>query len=661
MIETPSFLEDHISQIPALQLLQNMGYAYLRPTEVYLERKGKLSSVLLEGVLQRQLKKINRIKYKGTEQEFSDENIQAAIQALKDIPFDGLVRTSEKVYDLLSLGKSFEQNVRGDKKSFTLQYVDWRRPENNVFHVAEEFEVECAGGQPLRRPDVVLFVNGIPFVIIECKRPDIKDPLEQAVSQQIRNQSTDYIPRLFIYSQLLLAVTKNEASYATAGTPSKFWAQWRERDDPTAAVSRLINKPLTREQKDKLFADRFGYVRRYFDELEMTERLVTEQDKALFCLCRPERLMELAYKFIVYDAGEKKIARYQQYFAVQNTLERVKRVGPEGRRIGGVIWHTQGSGKSLTMVMMAKTIALEPDIPDPRVVLVTDRIDLDDQIYRTFLHCGKEPVKAKTGKKLLGFLGENKEAIITTTIFKFDSALKVQNYRNDSKDIFVLVDESHRTQYKELNAKMQKVLPKACYIGFTGTPLMQRDKNTAQKFGGIIEPAYTMDQAVKDKAVVPLLYEGRHILQEVDQKAIDRWFDVVTRQLNEAQKADLKRKFASADQLNKADAKIHMAAYDISEHFRKNWKGTPFKAQLTSDSKASALKFKKYLDEFGEVTSEVLISGPDTREGNEDVYTVGTDEVHAFWKRMMEKYGTEENYNKQLINAFKFGDEPEIR
>jgi type I restriction enzyme R subunit len=660
MNETPSFLEDHISQIPALQLLQNMGYVYLRPQEVFLERGGKLSNVLLENVLRSQLKRINRIKFKGDEHRFSDENIQAAVQALKDVPYDGLIRTNEKVYDLLSLGKSFEQTIAGDTKSFTLRYVDWERPENNAFHVAEEFEVENTGGGQLRRPDVVLFVNGIPFVVIECKRPDIKDPLEQAVSQQVRNQQVDYIPRLFVYSQLLLALTKNEASYATTGTAAKFWAQWRERDDVTPTVSRLVNKPLPKEHKDKLFADRFGYVRRYFDELEFGGRRVTEQDRALYCLCRPERLLELAYKFVVFDAGERKIARYQQYFAVRNAIERIKRVGPEGRRTGGVVWHTQGSGKSLTMVMMAKAIALEPEIPDPRIVLVTDRIDLDDQLYKTFHHCGKDPVQATTGKKLLGLLAANKEAIITTTVFKFVTALRAQEYRNESPDIFVLVDEGQRTQYGSLNAKMQKVLPKACYIGFTGTPLMKKDKNTAQKFGGIIDPAYTMDQAVRDKAVVPILYEGRHILQEVDQKAIDRWFEVATRSLSEAQKADLKRKFATADQLNKSDAKIQMVAFDVSEHFAKTWKGTPFKGQLTADSKASALKFKKYLDEFGEVNSEVLISGPDTREGHEDVYESDPDAVQAFWKRTMEKYGTEENYNKQLINAFKYGDTPEV-
>jgi len=659
MIETPSFLEDHISQIPALQLLQNMGYAYLRPRDVYLERKGKLSNVLLEGILQKQLKKINRIRFKGAEHEFSDENIQVGMRTLKDVVFDGLIRTNEKVFDLISLGKSLEQTINGDTKSFTLKYIDWEHFENNVFHVAEEFEVECTGSHELRRPDIVLFVNGIPLVVIECKRPDFKDPLEQAISQQIRNQSTDHIPRLFIYSQLLLAVTKNQAAYGTAGTAAKFWAQWRERDDVTAQVTTLINRPLSKEQKTKLFADRYRYVRDYFEELEVEPRALSEQDRAIYNLCRPERLLELAHKFVLFDGAEKKIARYQQYFAVRNALERIKRADDKGKRTGGVIWHTQGSGKSLTMVMLAKSIALDPEIPDPKVVLVTDRVDLDDQIYGTFHHCGKDPVKARTGRHLLDLLRGNKEAIITTTIFKFESAVKAQKYRDESRNIFALVDEGHRTQYGEAHTKMHKVLPNACYIGFTGTPLMKKQKNTARQFGGFID-TYTIRQGVEDKSIVPLLYEGRHVLQEVDQKGIDKWFEAVTKPLTSAQRADLKRKFSTANQLNKAERKIYLTAFDVSEHFNQTWKSTGFKGQLTADSKLSALKFKKYFDEFGKVTSEVLISGPDTREGNEDIYRVGEEEVQAFWKRTMEKYGNEEAYNKQLINAFKHGDDPEV-
>jgi type I restriction enzyme R subunit len=666
MSATPSFLEDHISQIPALQLLLNIGYVYLRPQEVIAERRGKLSNFLLEGVLEKQLRRLNSIRFKGSEYEFSDANIKAAIETLREVPFDGLVRTSERVYDLLSLGKSFEQDIEGDTKSFTMRYVDWQNLVNNVFHVAEEFEVERTGSHQTCRPDIVLFVNGIPFVVIECKRPDEKDSLKVAISQHLRNQDKDHIPRLFTFAQILLGINKNEAAYATTGTSAKFWSIWREETDTTAEVSRLVNMPLTKEQKDRLFADRLSYVRSYFEDNELNAREVTEQDRALHSLCLPERLLEIAYKFIVFEAGEKKIARYQQYFAVKNTLERIKHRDDDGRRKGGVIWHTQGSGKSLTMVMLAKAIALDPDIRNPKIVLVTDRVDLDDQLYRTFHHCGKEPVHARTGKHLMELLRGNKEAIIATTIFKFESGIKAQKFQDEGENIFVLVDESHRTQsgsrgeqYGKAHEKMRRVLPRACYIGFTGTPLMRKEKNTARQFGGFID-TYTIRRAVEDKAVVPLLYEGRHIVQEVDEKAIDKWFEIATKPLTPAQRADLKRKFSTADQLNKADRKIYLMAFDISEHFRQNWKGTGFKAQLTADSKASALKFKEYLDEFGQVTSDVLISGPDTREGNEDVDRVGTNEEQVFWKRMMDKYGSESAYNKQIINAFKHTDDPEI-
>jgi len=204
--ELPSFKEDHISQVPALELLQKLGYAYLIQDEILQGRGGRLAGVLLENVLVEQLRKINIIRFKGRAYPFSEGNILAAVQALKDVADDGLVQTNEKVYDLLTLGRAMQQSIDGDTKSFQLDYIDWKHPENNVYHVAEEFAVERSGSHETRRPDVVLFVNGIPLVVIECKRPDIKDPIGQAVSQQIRNQQRDQIPRLFHYAQLLLAV-----------------------------------------------------------------------------------------------------------------------------------------------------------------------------------------------------------------------------------------------------------------------------------------------------------------------------------------------------------------------------------------------------------------------------------------------------------------------
>jgi type I restriction enzyme R subunit len=664
-MDTPSFKEDHISQVPALELLQKLGYVYLTQEETFRARGGRLAWVLLESVLSEQLRKINVIRFKGREYPFSEGNILTAVQALKDVADDGLVQTNERVYDLLTLGKTMQQSIDGDTKSFQLDYIDWKHPENNVYHVAEEFSVERSGSHETRRPDVVLFINGIPLTVIECKRPDLKDPIGQTISQQIRNQQRDQIPRLFHYAQLLLAVSKNEAKYATVGTPAKFWAVWKEQTDIDAAVAQVIAQPLNDEQQERLFGERFHYVRKYFEAIQRDGRKVTEQDRALYALCRPDRLLELTYRFMLYDAGEKKVARYQQYFCVNKILGRIRRTQQDGSRQGGVVWHTQGSGKSLTMVMLAEAIALEGGIDNYKIILVTDRVDLDDQIYKTFHHCGTMPVQAKTGKHLAELLRDNKARIITTVIDKFELAVCKAGVQDENPDIFVLVDEGHRSQtgkfgqFGTLHTNMRKALPNACFIAFTGTPLLKGERNTISTFGGLID-TYTIEQAVMDKAVVPLLYEGRHVEQKVDTESVDAWFDRITENLTREQKADLKKKFTSTDQLNKAQQKVMRIAWDVSEHYRDNWQGTPYKAQLVTQDKATAMLYKKFLDDFGLVSSEVLISGPDDREGEDDVHEESTDEVKAFWKKMMAKYASEKEYNRQIISAFKNADQPEI-
>jgi len=658
-MDIPSLKEDHISQVPALQLLINLGYAYLTPEEALIARGGKTSNVILESILEKQLRQINTILYKGDEYPFSNNNVTNAISTLKNMPYDGLIRTNEKIYDLLSLGKSFEETILGNTKSFDLKYIDWENLDKNVFHVTEEYEVMQSDGKAHRRPDLVLFVNGIPFAVIECKCPDIKDPIKEAVSQNIRNQTDEFIPGLFVYSQVLMAVSKNEAKYGTAGTAEKFWAVWKEKEDLEAEVKRLVNKPLSLEIKDKLFASRFQYVSRYFDAIESEGRLVTNQDRAIYSLLRPDRLLELSRQFVIYDCGEKKIARHQQYFAVKNTIERVSHY-QDSKRKGGVIWHTQGSGKSITMVMLAKALALCPSIPNPRIVIVTDRIDLDEQIWNTFKHCGMEPEKAKTGAHLMEILEKNKKTIITSVLDKFQAGLNKRSAEVLSENIFVLVDESHRSQYGIAHALMKRVLPNACYIGFTGTPLLKSEKSTALKFGGFIQPIYTINDAVEDKAVVRLLYEGRHVIQDVDQKPIDTWFDRVCKGLSEKQIVDLKRKFSKIEKLNLTDQKIYMIAYDVSDHYSKNWQGTGFKAQIATDSKDAALKFKQCLDEIGKVSSEVVISAPDEREGYEDVYEEPKEEVLKFWKNILKRFGNETEYNKQVIASFKHAEQPEI-
>ncbi len=650
--------EKYLSQIPALQLLVSLGYEYLPPSSALKQRRGKLSNVLLEDILYNQLKTLNRISFKGQEYLFSEENIQSAIQRLKNVKYDGLIKTNEEIYYLLTLGTSLEQTIEGNSKSFSLRYIDWRNWQNNTFHVIAEFSVERNRSHETARPDLVLFVNGIPFAVIECKSP--QHEVEQAISQTIRNQRDEFIPKLFTYSQLLLATNKNKAKYATTGTSAKFWAIWHEQIDKDEDIHTCINTPRSNQEKDRLFRGEFGIARNFFDQLEAKgDRQITAQDRAIYSLCRPCRLLDLTYQFTVFDAGVRKIARYQQFFAVKNILNRVKQFDSEGRREGGVIWHTQGSGKSLTMVMVARALALDSEIPNPRIVIVSDRIDLDDQIKKTFSSCGFQPEQAASGRHLIELIEERKASIITTLINKFAAATKVRNFIDPNSEIFILVDESHRSQHGSFHPRMRQVFPKGCYLGFTGTPLMKKEKSTFAKFGGIID-RYPIDQAVKDGAVVALLYEGRHSEQEVNQKAIDTWFERLCQGLNDEQKADLKRKYSQASMLHKTEQTIYCRAFDISEHYRQNWQGTGFKAQLVAPNKVSALKYKKFLDEIGYVNSEVIISAPDNREGYEEVDDEPTDEVQKFWQQMMKRYGSEREYNKQLINSFLYGDTPEI-
>ncbi len=652
------FSEKHLSQIPALQQLINLGYHYLPPAQTTAERGGRTANVLLENILRDQLKKINRIHYKGGQYLFSEENIQSAIQKIKTVPYDGLQKTNEAIYDLLTLGTALEQTIEGDCKSFTLNYIDWKNPANNAFHVAAEFSVERTRSTQTARPDIVLFVNGIPLVAIECKSPDTD--IEQAVSQTIRNQGDEYIPRLFTYAQIVLAINKNEAKYATVGTAKKFWSVWNELEDAERDVKAGIHTALPQQAKDALFCGDFTSARSHFDKLERSDdRLITAQDRCLHSLCRPERLLELIFGFVVFESGDKKIARYQQFFLVRSALKRIKQTDNTGRRQGGIVWHTQGSGKSITMVMLTRALALDPELNNPRMILVTDRKDLDKQLGNTFAACGLDMKRATTGRNLVKHI-KNEVGIITTLINKFDTALSAEKYVDDSADIIVLVDESHRTNFGALAARMRQMLPNACFIGFTGTPLLKKEKNSFAQFGRLIKPHYPVRQAIADQAIVPLLYEGRHVEMEQNQAAIDLWFARHTENLTDQKKADLKQKYARARQLRKTEQVVYMCAFDISRHFQTTWQGTGFKAQLVADSKATALKYHQSLNAIGSVSSAVVISPPDTREGPEEVSAQPTSEVTTFWDQMMARYGSEDQYTKQIIAQFKHSDAPEI-
>jgi len=669
---TPSFKEDHISQIPALQFLQNLGYIFLSQEEALNLRENRTSEVILEPILRDWLTKNNRIEYKGETFKFDEGNINTAIQAIKTVPLqDGLIEASAHVYDLIVLGKALEQSNNGDKKSFTLQYIDWKNWENNVFHITEEYSVMRSGSTHHYRPDLVLFVNGIPLCVIECKRPDIKEPIEQAISQHLRNQQADGIQQLFAYSQINIGVATHYASYGTTATVPKFWTVWKEQfkndiheSEYHEKLVSIKNASLPSDSKDKVFSSRYKYVRGYFNQLEHQEIEPTLQDSTLYGLCAPDRLLDLIHNFVIYDGGVKKISRYQQYFAVKKTMDRITSV-KAGKRKGGVIWHTTGVGKSLTMVLLAQHIAMSKKIKNPKIVLVTDRTNLDTQITKTFQKCEIPVLNANTGANLVDLLNNKGDSVITTIINKFISVAKRQKEPFLSSEIFVLIDESHRSQYGTFNINMQMAFPNACFIGLTGTPLMKKEKNTADKFGGFIDK-YTITQAVEDGVVVPLLYEGRHTPQKVNTKPIDDYFNLISEPLNDYQKLDLKKKFSRADQLNVADQKIFCNAWDISKHFDDNWGETKegirseFKGMVVCQSKKAAIQYKKCFDDINNVSSEIVISAPDQREGYENAYGDVSDEVQRFWKQMMNEHRTPKKYEDNLVARFTYQEEPQL-
>lgn len=661
--ELPNYLEKMQSQLPALHLLMQMGWRYLPPNKTVAMRGGRLGATILEPILIDYIRNHCRYEFKGQTRSFTENVIQNAVQALKGFRATGATHQNEQAYDLLCLGTSVPQTIEGDTKSFTIEYIDWKHPENNTYHCTAEYKVERIGHEKHHIPDIVLFINGIPLAVIECKRSayiqDKKPPIDVAIEQLADYQANDGIPQLFLYTQILLALARDKAQYGTTGTIRQFWTVWKE-GGLDESIRDLLKQTVDQENLERLLADPFIDVREEFLSVLKQGREVYEQDRLLYALCRPERLLELAYKFVLFDNGTKKIARYQQFFAVRDILERVLSAPAGEQRSGGVVWHTQGSGKSLTMVMLAKSLALRPEISSPKIILVTDRVDLDDQIWGTFRACGLEPEQASTGKHLVSLLQDQRTHVVTTVIHKFTTAVSSRELGEAGRNTFVLVDEGHRSQYNEQHAQMKLALKGACFIAFTGTPLAKSARrNTFAQFGDLFKPAYTIARAVEDKAVVPLLYEARHVPQPVEKDAVDGWFEKLTLGLNKDQQADLKRKFSTERQLNKAVQKVRMIARDVGLHYIMAYQGTGLKGQLVAPDKKTAIKYKQFMDEFKQVNTEVLISPPDRAEG-EDQGTEISLEVKTFWQAMMDRYGSDQKYNRQLINAFKNGEEPEI-
>lgn len=610
------------SQRPAIEVLQKLGYKYISEEENKNLRNNILTDVIFKDILAKKLNEINSYEYKGEKYKFSASTIGQAIKDLNEDLVTGLISTNEKIYDLLTLGKSYQENmVDGTKRSFDIKYIDFEHPENNDFYVTEEFSVLRMNGKDYARPDIVLFVNGIPLAVIECK--DASVPIIQAISQNIRNQKPEYIPQLFKFIQIVMAANKNETKYATCGTPDKFWSTWNEQY--VEKQNELLNKIVIGRQ-------------------------VTKQDRDIISLFEKERFLELIKDFIIFEAGKKKICRYQQFFAVKAMLERIKQ-----DKKGGVVWHTQGSGKSITMVYITKKIMEDKEIQNPQVVIATDRVDLDKQIHKTFNRIGVEAARATTGNNLTELIKNEKIRVITTVVNKFETVVK-SGVTVDAPNTFILVDEGHRTQYGEINRRMQEVFKGAIYISFTGTPIMKKDKNIFDKFGGLIHK-YSLDDALKDKAIVPLIYEGKMVDQEVSKEAIDMRLDMLTRNLTEEQKTDVMKKWSRFEKVASSEQRLELIAWDIASNYNQTLKGTGFNAMLACNKKVEAVKYYNiFRDEFPELEVAVVISSPDMREGEGSIDEDTNDIVKKFYINAISNYKNEEEYEETIKSKFINGD-----
>ncbi len=632
--------DESIIQENTIDLLISMGYIFITQDNEKKEKYKKYKSistyrsntgqVILKDILVKQLQNLNGFNYKNNNYKFSNKNIAKAIEDIDYSLNEGLMTANQNITDQIVLGNSYlEELIDGVKKSFSLKYIDFDTPSNNIFHFTEEFVVDRVTKNEkvkTRRPDLVLFINGIPIGVIELKRSSID--AEQGISQMLRNQGEKEIPQLFKYTQITLAGNNHSPKYATTGTPKKFYAVWNEKNNDYIKICNNL----------------------------VSDRTASKLDHTIYSLFEQNRVIELIHSFIIFDNKVKKIARYQQYFAIAKIMKRIEKIDNTGIRAGGLIWHTQGSGKSLTMVMLAKVIKRE--IINSKIIIVTDRKDLDTQIHNTFTNSEVSAKRAKSGHNLIELI-QGGTTVITTIINKFET-VKKEKVIIDDPNIFILVDESHRTQGGDMHKAMKKVFPSACYLGFTGTPLMKKEKSSFKKFGGEID-RYTIDQAVKDKAVLPLLYEGRLVDQWVsDDKGLDRKFKRIAEGLTEEQERDLASKWTRFSKVASSERRLEMIMLDINDHFVKNIQGTGFKAMLATNSKYEAIMYHKLFSEEGNIKTAFVISDPDTREGYEKVDDDNKQFIIQEWSKMIEKYGDEDKYNDKVKDQFIHGEEIEL-
>jgi type I restriction enzyme R subunit len=585
-------------ELPALEQLQLLGWSYvegakLSPSDPSKEsdERSSLKDVVLEKRLTESLKRINPW--------INDENLRKVVRDLTKTLYPNLIEANQGIWTQINQCISVMQDLGKGNKGQTVHIIDFEHPENNEFLCTNQFKVSGVNQNII--PDILCFVNGLPLAVIECKSPYITNPMEAGIDQLLRyaNRRTpendEGAEKLFHYNSMMVSTHRDKARVGTITSRMEHYLEWK---DPY---------PLTVEQVGAGEAS---------------------QDVLLAGLFSKANFLDVLQNFTVFEPVDgriiKKIPRYQQFRAVHKTIERLKE-GETPKEKSGVIWHTQGSGKSLTMVFLTIKMRRDPELRDYKLVFLTDRTQLDNQLTSTFNNAQGETIRhADSVKSLKELLSSDTSDIITAMVQKFQESADDFEFPvlNESEKIIVLADEAHRTQYGALGAAINTALPNAPRIAFTGTPLIKSQKTTSS-FGSYID-TYTIEEAVKDGATVQILYEGREAVLRVTGDSLDGLFDEYFADRSEDEKAAIKKKFGTNRAVLEAPQRIRRVSMDILKHYREHIQPNGFKAMIVTSSRNAAILYKEALDKLEAPQSAVIISGDHNDEKRFWDYTDGT-------------------------------------
>lgn len=671
-------------EAPAIAQLVKQGWTYLQgkalaPEHVNQER-AYLRDVILVKRLESAIKRINPW--------ISEENLRKVSREVTHPSFAALMEYNQAFYQTMVSYLSVEQDIGKGRKGQTVKLIDFDTPENNEFLVTNQFKVEGVNQRII--PDIICFVNGIPLAVIECKSPYISDPMSHGIDQlrryaNLREQENgEGAEKLFWYNQLMVSTCRDQAKVGTISSSSQHYGDWKDAypfsDEVLAEQSLHDNVVTFRSAVDiQLPDDALEEGDNDIGDVELLQAAeekasyevltrVTAQQRLLAGMFDIDSFLDILQNFIIYETDDgkiiKKVARYQQYRAVNKVIERLK-TGKDRKEKSGVVWHTQGSGKSLTMVMLAVKMRRDPELQQYKLVFITDRTQLDEQLSNTFRDAQGETVyNAGSVEQLKTLLKKDSSDLVTAMVQKFSDLEKEQEKQssvakgfadlNPSEKIIVLADEAHRTQFGGLAMTINAALPNAPKVGFTGTPLLKTQK-MGQAFGGYIDE-YKINQAVEDGATVRLLYEGREVQSEVAGESLDKLFEEYFGDYREDEQREIKKKYGVERAVREAPARIRWVCLDLLKHYKEHIRPDGFKAMIVVGSRHAAAIFKKTLDELGAPPSEVIVSG----DHNDKQYIAQyTDKAHqkkviANFKKPfgVDKTGTEEKDKKFDNTAF---------